>query len=321
MRRVAREERFRYLPVSRRDRLWELYLTATGRIVHRLPGDPDRGHPSPYYYTWENGRVLSEFGVSYITQGGGEFESETTGPRRINAGTVILIFPDVWHRYRPSASTGWTNYWIHFGGAYAERLMRRGLISPEHPILETGVSDQILRPYLALFERIELESPALQQLAAANILEILGSALAAARSREEGGRLDSIVREAKSVLAEHVEEFVDLKDLAESLGLSYDYFRHIFKEQAGMAPYQYHLQLRINRAKELLHGTDMTTKDIALALQFEAPYHFSRIFKQKTGMTPTQWRRGTRREEEEDRVLPRDVSPRRRLTSPWDDPR
>ena len=87
-----------------------------------------------------------------------------------------------------------------------------------------------------------------------------------------------------------------MKELAGSLGISYDYFRHIFKQQMGMAPYQYHLQLRINRAKELLHGTNMTTKDIAFALQFEAPYHFSRLFKQKTGMTPTEWRQGTCRE-------------------------
>ncbi|MBN1911274.1 MAG: AraC family transcriptional regulator [Pirellulales bacterium] len=297
MRRIARDERFRYVPVSRRDRLWDLYLTATGRIVHRMPGDPDRGHPSPYYYTWENGRVLPEFGISYITQGGGEFESETIGRHRVEAGTIILLFPDVWHRYRPAEGTGWTNYWVHFAGAYAERLIRRNLISPERPILETGLSDQILRPFLALFERVELETAGLQQLAAANILEILGSALAAVRSREEGGKLDSIVRQTKSYLAEHVEEFVDMKGLAELLGLSYDYFRHIFKEQTGIAPYQYHLQLRINRAKELLYGTDMATKDIAMTLQFEAPYHFSRIFKKKTGMTPTEWRQGTRREE------------------------
>ncbi|MBN1911275.1 MAG: helix-turn-helix transcriptional regulator [Pirellulales bacterium] len=298
MRRIAKNERFRYVPVSHRDRLWDLYLTATGRIVHRMPGDPDRGHPSPYYYTWENGRVLPEFAVSYVTHGRGEFESEATGHRVIEAGTVFLLFPSVWHRYRPAAGVGWTNYWACFAGPYAERLVRRNVISPERPILETGLSEQILRPFLTLFDRIDQELAGLQQLAAANILEILGSALAADRAHEEGGRLDAIVHEAKLILAEQVEESVDTKQLARSLGLSYDYFRHVFKEQTGMAPHQYHLQLRINRAKELLNGTDMTTQDIALTLQFEAPYHFCRIFKQKTGMTPTQWRRGTRREED-----------------------
>ncbi|MBN2215982.1 MAG: helix-turn-helix transcriptional regulator [Pirellulales bacterium] len=296
MRRTAIEEQFLYLPVSRRDRLWELYVTGTGHIVHRTPGDPSEEHPSPYYYTWENGRVLPEFGVLYVTQGSGEFESETTGLRRVEAGNVILVFPEVWHRYRPSAQTGWTTYWAHFGGAYPERLMRRKLISPERAVLETGMNDDILRPYLTLRERIVSETRGLQQLAASNILEILGSSLAAVRSREEGGEIDALVCEAKAIIVQRVEELIDMKDLAGSLGLSYDYFRHIFKQQTGMAPYQYHLQLRINRAKELLHGTDLSTKEIAFALQFEAPYHFSRIFKQKTGMTPTEWRKGTRPE-------------------------
>ncbi|NLE38279.1 MAG: AraC family transcriptional regulator [Pirellulaceae bacterium] len=296
MRRKAVEERFLYLPVSRRDQMWDLWVTGTGHIVHRLPGDPHEDHPSPYYYTWEHGRVLSEYGVLYITQGKGEFESETTGLRPIEAGTVILIFPGVWHRYRPLGGTGWTTYWAHFDGPYAERLMRRGLISPDNPILATGINDHILRSYLDMFERIQSESPGVQQFAASCIIQILAGALAAVRVQEEGGQIDALVRRAKSILAERVEELVDMKELAGSLGVSYDHFRHIFKQQMGMAPYQYHLQLRINRAKELLHGTNMTTKDIAFALQFEAPYHFSRLFKQKTGMTPTEWRQGTCRE-------------------------
>jgi len=297
VRRLAIEERFLYLPVSRRDRLWELYVTGTGHLVHALPNDPNESHPSPYYYLWENGRMLPEFGVLYVTQGEGEFESETTGLKSIEAGTVILIFPEVWHRYRPRANTGWTVYWTHFGGAYAERLMRRRLISPDSPILETGMNEAILRPYLTLRQRIESEALGLQQLAASNVLQVLGSALAGVRSREEGGALDAMVRQAKALIAERIEETIDLKELAGCLGLSYNYFRSVFKQHTGMAPYQYHLQLRINRAKELLHGTDMTTKEIAFALQFEAPYHFSKIFKQKTGMTPTAWKKGTRPEE------------------------
>ena len=292
MRRLATEERFLYLPVSRRDRRWELYVTGTGHIVHAQPNDPNDSHPLPYYYLWENGRVLPEFTVLYIPQGEGEFESEETGLRSIQAGTVMLVFPRIWHRYRPKAEIGWTQYWMSFGGKYPECLMRRRLISPDHPVLDTGTSDNLLRPYLTLQEWVELETPGLQQLAASNVLQILGSALAAKRNQEHGEELNVMIRQAKKTIVQHVEELVDMKELARSLGLSYNYFRNVFKQQTGMAPYQYHMQLRINRAKELLHGTEMSTKEVAFALQFESPYHFSRIFKQKTGMTPTAWRKG-----------------------------
>jgi len=293
MRRLATEEQFLYLPVSRRDRLWDLYVTGTGHIVHALPNDPNESHPLPYFYHWKDGRVLSEFGVFYVTQGQAEFESEVTGVKTAEAGNVILVFPGVWHRYRPRPDTGWTVYWTHFGGAWAKRLMRRGLISPNNPILETGIHDAILRSYLTLHEYIDAEKPGLQQLAASNVLQALGSSLATARTREKSGTYDAVVRQAKAEIDQRVDELINLKELAQSLGLSYNYFRRIFREQTGMAPYQYHLQLRINRAKALLQGTNLSATDIAYALHFDNLYHFSRTFKQKTGMTPTEWRRGT----------------------------
>ena len=81
-----------------------------------------------------------------------------------------------------------------------------------------------------------------------------------------------------------------IEKLAASLGLSTRHFYRVFREHTGLSPYQYHLQLRIERAKQMLHGTAMNVKEIAAALAFESPFHFSNVFKQKTGMSPSQWR-------------------------------
>jgi AraC-like DNA-binding protein len=40
----------------------------------------------------------------------------------------------------------------------------------------------------------------------------------------------------------------------------------------------------------MLHGTSLSIKEIANALAFESPFHFSNTFKRKTGMSPSQWR-------------------------------
>ncbi len=294
VRRVAREEYFRYLPVSPRDRGWDLYVTGAGRIVHAMPGTPDPGHPSPYYYVWENGRELPYFGALYVTQGEGEFDSKFTGSRTITAGTVVLTFPGVWHRYRPLPNTHWTYYWVHFAGGYPERLMQRGFFSPRSPVLRTGVSELLLQSYVAMLDRARSEPPGYQQLMAANVMEILGVAMAASRGQPQPERLNALARQATLLLQQRVEELIDMKQLACSLHISYDRFRHVFKQHTGMAPYQYHLQLRINRAKELLNGTRMSVKEIAARLQFDDTYHFSRIFKKKTGMSPSQWRGETK---------------------------
>ncbi len=290
MRRHAQQEYFRYLPVSRRDRQWDLYVTGTGCIVRAMPGDPDKGHPEPYYYVWETGRVVREFGALFIVEGRGEFDSETTGKRTISAGNVVLLFPGVWHRYRPSRETGWTYYWSHFGGGYAEQLVQQKFIHPERPVLQTGVDETVFHSYRCLLDRVRSAPPGLQQLAAANVMEILGASLAAARTRHSGAEASELIRQATRSLEQNTEEAVDMEQLAASLHLSYDRFRHVFKHQTGLAPYQYHLQLRVNRAKELLDATPLSVKDIAAALKFESPYHFSAIFKSKTGMSPTEWR-------------------------------
>ena len=60
----------------------------------------------------------------------------------------------------------------------------------------------------------------------------------------------------------------------------------------GLTPYQYFLQLRIHRAKELLQDPRLSVKEVSARMMFENQYYFSRLFRKKTGLSPTQWRSG-----------------------------
>jgi transcriptional regulator GlxA family with amidase domain len=99
-----------------------------------------------------------------------------------------------------------------------------------------------------------------------------------------------LVARAQRFLEAHLEKSIDLHALAASLGVSYHYFRELFKRHTGIAPYQYHLARRVDRAKVLLTQTDLAIKDIAAALQFDDAYHFSKVFKARTGRCPSTWR-------------------------------
>jgi len=233
---------------------------------------------------------MPDYAVLYVTSGEGEFESEATERRIVSTGSVILLFPGSWHRYRPAGATGWTKYSVAFGGGYAGRLVRRHFFSPQSPVLDTGLDDTLLHAYLRVLERVRTEPPGYPQLIAADTMEILAATLAATRGRQTGTTLEAAIRQARHFLEEHAEQWVDVRKLAESLHLSYERFRHLFKEQTGVAPGQYHLQVRINRAKELLRGTAHPVKEIAAALNFDDTYHFSKIFKRHTGMSPSRWR-------------------------------
>jgi len=290
------QDYFHYLPVCNRDRQWNLYVSGAGRVLDKTSDFFDFcRHPAPYRYTWETGRVLSEYSVLYITRGRGEFQSEASGAKVVAAGNVVLLFPGVWHRYRPAEETGWDEYWVALGGGYVKHLVKEGFISPQEPVLATGLHEVILHPFLHILDRVQSEPLGYRQLIAANTMEILGATLGAVRAQQGAQDPGEPVRQAQRILEARTEELVDIEELAASLSVGYGHFRHAFKQQTGMSPYQYHLQLRLNRAKEMLRGTDLSITEIAAALKFEDPYHFSKIFKKHAGVSPSQWRRNAPR--------------------------
>jgi AraC-like DNA-binding protein len=286
----------RYLPVSERGRQWGLYVTGGG-FGQVGPGGryPRNGHPASYEFAWQKGRFLHEYQIVYIRAGEGVFESNATGERSIDAGTVFLLFPEVWHRYRPCDPTGWEEYWVGFAGEDAERLLGRGFISPDEPLLQTGPDDLVLHAFTTLLDRLRSEPVGFEQLIAASVWEILAAALGAARRQATGGRLHELVRRAKMILEDPTEGLPVIEDLAEALEVSPSYLQHVFKEQTGLSPYQYHLQLKMQRAREMLRGSDLPVKQIARILQFQSVYHFSTLFKKKTGVSPSEWRASTLR--------------------------
>jgi len=290
------KEYFRYLPTSGYDRRWGLYVTGTGctSVPPFSRSYPVSVHPDHYQFHWERGRVLQEYQAIYILRGDGEFES-TAGSERVLPGSIMLLFPGQWHRYRPRNEVGWDEYWISFRGRHIDQLVRRGFFSLSHPGLHTGVDDAILHPYLTALDRVRTEPIGYQQLISVNVLEILAAALAAMRRQRSTGHHETIVREAKALLEQNTAKAMSIEQLARHFRLSEKHFRRLFKSHTGLSPYQYYLQTRIHRAKEMLLGTTLSIKEIAAALHFENPFHFSKTFKDKAGMSPSQWRGGTSR--------------------------
>jgi AraC-like DNA-binding protein len=58
-----------------------------------------------------------------------------------------------------------------------------------------------------------------------------------------------------------------------------------------MTPYQYYIHIKIHKAEELLQLEDISIKETAYRMGFDDQYHFSRLFKLKTGLTPSQWKK------------------------------
>jgi AraC family transcriptional regulator len=88
----------------------------------------------------------------------------------------------------------------------------------------------------------------------------------------------------------HLDKDIKLIDLATLLDISESHLSHRFKQSIGITPYQYLLQQRIERAKQLLKHSNHTIMDIAFLCGFNNHSHLSKQFRQLTGMTPKAYR-------------------------------
>lgn len=281
---------FRYLPTSDRDRQWGLYVVGAGRQqVAAGQHYPPKGHPASHEFAWEKGRVLQEFQVVYIAEGRGEFESRNTGLLPVLPGTAIFVFPNVWHRYRPLANTGWKEYWVAFAGEDAERMVDRGFIWPDKPVVYAGVSETVLHSFNALIDRVHGEPVGFQQLIATDASAIVAGILAGEWSSQVSSHSIELVRKIKIELEKHADVAPRMESIAAQLDISPSHLHHLFKKHTGLSPYQYHMQMRMYRARQLLRG-DLSVKEVAKTLSFQSVFHFSKAFKKSTGVSPRQWR-------------------------------
>ena len=99
--------------------------------------------------------------------------------------------------------------------------------------------------------------------------------------------VDGSFRErACRLLADNPQPSFRTRDAARIMGVTEPTFRRRFHELTGMAPGDYHLQLRMERAEQLL--AHHSVKDTAEQLGYGDPFVFSRQFKRATGMAPSE---------------------------------
>ncbi len=82
---------------------------------------------------------------------------------------------------------------------------------------------------------------------------------------------------------------VNLNEISFRLGFSKSYVKAQFKKKTGYSVIQYFIKLKINKAKELLSQKKYTVSEIADILGFGSVFYFSRLFKQHTDMSPTEY--------------------------------
>lgn len=289
---MANESFVKYIHAGPHDKEWGLFLTGAGYAqIPPAIAYPPNVHPSGYFFTWEKGRILQEYQINYITEGAGLFET-AEAQFQVEPGSILLLRPGMWHRYRPDTSTGWNEHYIGFNGDFCQNLFNEGFFPQSKPVIYVGFQESLLKIFQEIIQLVKDEKTGHQQVCAANTMLALSKILSVVRNQEFAGKtIERTIRKACVYFRENLNTNVNIEQLARELNVGYSYFRQMFRKYTGISPTQYHLSLRIQKAKDLLVSTDQSSKEIAIDLGFESYFYFSRIFKDKTGKSPTEFRR------------------------------
>jgi len=102
---------------------------------------------------------------------------------------------------------------------------------------------------------------------------------------------DDIITAAKRYIEMHLDSSISLADVAESMFLSPAYFSRLFCSRTNMTFRAWMAERRVVRAQHLLEDTDLSVSEIAARVGYEEANSFTRLFRNATGMSPTQYRK------------------------------
>lgn len=109
----------------------------------------------------------------------------------------------------------------------------------------------------------------------------------------KGGLTRPRLMRALEFINDHLSADVSLDQIAAELGLSAFHFARAFRMSTGQTAHQYVLDRRMEEAKTLLKHTREDVAVIAMQCGFRSPVNFTRAFRERVGVTPSQWRGAT----------------------------
>ncbi len=265
--------------LSARDKLLPFYLLGIGLHHEQEPIRRDRGIQD---YQWIQCRS-------------GEGKLKLNGTEHIvKPGMGMLLFPGQKHEYH-ALSGSWEVDWIIFDGSGAASLFETvgiagtsvfALASPDRLLSHMR---ELLRAALTPQE-LTLSNYACSAILYTILTEIIQRV--SAWGSDTVGQQYERLKPVLDYIDQHYAEEITLQSLAELLGVTPEYFCHLFKKTTGIRPIRYVNQVRINKSKQLLlDNVQRSMQDIARQVGFESASYYGAMFKRLERLTPGAFRR------------------------------
>lgn len=232
--------------------------------------------------------------IHYITEGKGTFCCQGKC-WKLTKGDLFFCRPGVEIEYHADQDDPWAYGWIGLQGTRMPEYFARTSLM-ETPVAHYDQDDQLALLFVKVQEAYkcppEIRDLRLNSLLY-SLLEFLVQTFPTAKASQVSNE-KRIVAEFVNYISTHINHSIVIADMCKELGVSRSYGSRLFSTYQGISLRDFIWQSKESEAKRMLETTDLSIQIIAYSLGYEDPLYFSRLFRQKTGLSCTQWRQGQR---------------------------
>ena len=231
--------------------------------------------------------------LTYVDQG--SLHSVADGQDLLlKQGDIVIYGPDQWHMQYADIGVAPRYVTLSFdlAGADITPLLNRKFTAPQQVV-------QLLQQMLREQERMDAFSNDM----IISQLNLLLLALLRESENPTGGKLQTsnavhseneIIRQAQIFISSHIREKLSVPLVARQVDVSPSYLTALFHKNLQISPGEYIRRIKLQESKQMIRENDLNITEIAAALQYSTVHHFSRQFKEKFGITPTEYAKSVR---------------------------
>ncbi|MGM0126196.1 AraC family transcriptional regulator [Enterococcus sp. AZ194] len=272
-------ERYILTPTPRSRRLF-YYIQEIGHFKAHQPYFTEREH-------------LPSYLIKFTLQGEGLLRYKNQS-YSIKSGDLFFIDCNEYQYYQTVSEDYWEMDWVHFSGAQSA-LFYEEFIKNDCPVFHTEGTPKTNAIHLILEQLLALQTqPHAQTDYHSSILlhQLLNEALL--QKYQQDFSYEAIpkhILDMRVFLDAHFAETLSLEDLETIFHINKYQLNKEFSKFIGLPPIKYQINKKISYSKDLLRYSEKSIKEISLEVGLENFAYFSRLFKKRTGLTPSQYRK------------------------------
>lgn len=221
--------------------------------------------------------------IEYIDKGCGTVTLDTVTFHPCEGDTYFLFSGQTQHYYSDK-DTPWEKYFINLSGPLVEELCKGYKIEDVNHFKGLNTKEELM-------EIIDIVKSSDGD-CTGEILGILNKIFYKMHCHIKiNSANNSLPYKMRDFLDMYITEKINMDQLYQFASKSESQAIKIFKKEFGITPYKYLCQKKIGLAKSMLKSTNLSVKEIAFRLNYADEYYFSNAFKQKVGISPSEYRK------------------------------